>query len=162
MSVNPTLLASQIAAAVGHPGNVTQQVQGFATGILNELTQSGHAAVGSPSGNTISGMTGTSMASRVASAAGYSFVSTPLRNFCTGIVTHIQSAGSVTYTGPIPPAPVVYFLGGTIVGLSGPSMAALVQSTVGFPFTSSQLSAMCTAIATHIMTNAQVSSGTIS
>jgi hypothetical protein len=161
VSVNPSLLASEIATAVGHPGNVTVQIQGFATGILQELTQNGHATVGAPSGNAISGMTGYSMASKVATAAGYGFVSTPLLHFCNGVTTHILT-GTVNYTGPIPPAIPPWFLGGTIVGLSGPAMAALVQSNVGFPFTSSYLLAMCTAITSHIMTNAQVTSGTIS
>jgi hypothetical protein len=161
MSVSPSLLGTEIATALGQ-SSATSQVIGFATGILNELTQSGMAAFGSPSGNTISGMTGADMASKVAAAAGFGSVSGTLSGFCSGIVSHIQSAGMVSYTGPTPPATPVYFLGGTISGLSGSAMAAQVQASAGYPSVSSQLLGMCTVIANHIMTNAQVTSGIIS
>lgn len=161
MAVNPSLLATQIVAGIGQ-SSVTTQVTGFATGILDELTQNGIAVFGvSPTGNTITGLSGSSMASRVAAGAGYGSVSPELMNFCTGIVTHILTA-TVTYTGPTPPSEPAWFLGGTIVGLSGPAMAALVQASVGYPNVSSQLQGMCSAICDHITANAEVTSGVIS
>lgn len=162
MSVNYVTLASEIATAIGHPGNVTTRVTGFAHGILEELTQNGTATVGAPTGNTISGMTGSSMATKVANYAGYSYVSTQLNKFCKGIVDHIQGSGVVSYTGPTPPAVPIYFLGGTISGLNGTGMASNVVSEVGYPFTSTELLAMCGAIANHINNNAVVTSGVIS
>lgn len=161
MAVSPSVLAAAMSTGIGQ-STVTPQLLGLATGILNELTISGHAAVGHPSGNLISGMSGSSMASRVATDAGYGSVSTQLLHFCTGITTHILTSGTVSYTGPVPPAPIVYFLGGTIHGLSGSAMAALVAADVGYPFVSSQLLGLCDAVATHIMANATVTSGVIS
>jgi len=161
MAVNPTLLATEITTGLGQllP---TVQVTGFATGVLNELTQKGVASTGLPTGNTISGMSGSDMADKVATDAGYGSTSAVLVKFCTGIVNHIQEAGIVSYTGPVPPAAPIYYLGGTISGLSGPAMAALVQSNVGYPSVSVELLGMCNAICTHIVTNAQVTSGVIS
>lgn len=164
MATSFPLLATEIATAIGQ-SYVTTQVMGFAHGILEELTQNGTATFGfTPTGHTISGMTAASMAGKIATYAGYGYASPELVNFCMGIVTHIQGAAIVTYTGPIfpPPPPPGWFLGGTISGLSGPAMASLVQSYVGYPSVSPQLLAKCTAIANHIMTNASVVSGVIS
>lgn len=164
MAVSISSLASEIASALGHPGDVTQEVLGWATGVLNELTQSGIATFGggTPTGHTISGMTGASMASRVASAAGYPSISTELLNFCTAIASYVQGNTIVTYTGPPPPANPNYFQNGTISGLVGSGLANAVQASVGYPFVSSPLLAKCSAITSHIMTNAQVQLGVIS
>jgi len=161
MSVNPTLLATEITTGIGQV-SPTIQVQGFATGILGELTANGIAQVGLPTGNTISGLSASDMASKIANAAGYASVSSDLTKMCVGIVNHIQSVGVVSYVGPIPPAVPIYYLGGTISGLSGSGMASLVQSNVGYPSISTELLGMCNAICTHITTNAQVTSGVIS
>lgn len=157
MSVSPTALAAAMATGIGQSAP-TSQLSGFAKGILEELTQHGMASSGPPSGNTISGMSGSSMATKVAGYAGYPNVSAELMGFCSAIVSHIESAGLVSYTGPGP----VFFLGGTISGLSGSAMASGVMSSVGYPSVTSQLSGMCGAIASHIMSNAEVNSGTIS
>jgi hypothetical protein len=162
MATSPTLLASEVATALNHPGDVTAEVLGWATGLLEELTQNGVATFGGiPGPHSISGMTGLSMASKIAGYAGYPGTTPTLIGYCTGIVAHIQGSGIVTYTGPTPPGPS-YFLGGTISGLSGPAMATLVASSAGYPGTTPVLIAKCTAIANHIMTNAQVVSGVIS
>lgn len=164
MATSAPLLASEIAAGLGHPGDVTVQVQGFATGILEELTQNGVAGFngGVPSPYSISGMSGSSLATKVASYAGYPFVSPELLSFCTGIVTHIQGSGIVTYVGPPPPANPNYFLGGTISGLVGATMASIIQGAVPYPFVSAELLGMSNAICNHIVANAQVVSGVIS
>lgn len=163
MATNDTLLASEIAAALGHPGDVTLPVQGFAEGILDELTSNGIAGFGGiPGPHPISGMTGASMASKVAAAAGYPGVSPELMSYCSGIVLHIQTAGQVFYTGPIPPPPPGFELDGTITGLNGAAMAALIVGMVPYPGATSELIDKCTAIADHIMTNAEVVSGAIS
>lgn len=164
MATNAALLASQIAAGLGHPGDVTVQVQGFATGILEELTQNGTAGFngGIPSPYSITGMSGGSLATKVAGYAGYPGVSPQLLSFCTAIVSHIQGAGIVTYVGPPPPANPNYFLGGTISGLVGATMASLIQAAVPYPFVSTELLGMSDAICNHIVANAQVVSGVIS
>lgn len=161
MATNYTQLAGEIATALGHPGNVTPQVLGFARGILEELTLNGSASFGgTPGPHPISGLSGTSMASRVRSYAGYSTVTSQLQGFCTGIATHIMT-GVVTYTGPTSPTPPNWFLGGTISGMTGSGMANLVKSSVPFPNVTSQLLAMCQAVVNHIQSNAQVASGVI-
>jgi hypothetical protein len=162
MATNYTQLAGEIATALGHPGNVTTQVLGFARGILEELTQSGSATFGNiPGPHSISGLTGSSMANRVKTYAGYPTVSSQLLGFCTGISTHVMT-GVVTYTGPSSPTPPNWFLGGTISGMTGSGMANQVKINVPFPYVTSELLAMCQAIVSHIQTNAQVTSGVIS
>ena len=107
-------------------------------------------------------MTGASMASKVQGYAGYPTVSTELLDFCSAIVDHIQGDGIVTYTGPPMPPGNDWFLGGTISGLSGATLAALIQSYVGYPLVSTELLGMSTAITDHIEANAEVVSGVIS
>lgn len=165
MAVNPTQLADEIRSAMLFPAPVTLQLTGWATGVLQELTQSGIATSRViPGPHPISGMSGASMAALVAAAAGYPFVSIPLLNYCNAIVQHIQTAGQVFYTAPVgSPNPADnFFLNGTITGLDGSTLAALVAAQVGYPFVSTRLLAKCTAIVNHIQTNAIVTDGVIS
>lgn len=160
MALNPTALSSAIATGLGQSGP-TSQTTAFANGIITAL-KAGIAVFGaSASGNAISGVSASTMASLIQSAAPYPGSSSQLTGFCGAIATHIMT-GTVTYTGPPPPATPPWILGGTIVGLSGSSLASLAQSMAGFPSVSSQLTGMCTAITTHIMANATVVSGVIS
>lgn len=162
MATSPALLADEVATALGNPGNITSQVLGWATGLLEELTQNGSATFGGFAGpHPISGMSGSSMATKIANYAGYPGANSTLIAYCNGIVSHIQGSGTVTYTSPtgLPPN---WFLGGTISGLSGSAMAAEVASSVGYPGVSPELLAKCTAIADHITGNAEVVSGVIS
>lgn len=169
MAVNPTQLADEIRSALSFPTPVSDQLIGWATGVLDELTQSGTATSRNfPGPHPISGMTGASMAARIVAASNgkYGFVSTSLLNYCNAVVTHIQSQGQVFYTSPIPSNPPPpsdsWFLGGTITGLDGNALAVLVAAQVGYPFVSTQLIAKCTAMVNHIMSNAEVTDGTIS
>lgn len=159
MSLSSSTLASDIATALGHSGNVTLQVLGFAQGIIDELTQNGVASTGPITGNTISGVTGSSMASKISVAAGFGSVSAKLLNFCNGISSHITSAANITYTGPGTSPP--YSTGGTISGLSGSAMASLISSNVGYGSVTSILLAMATAVTNHITINAQANAGVI-
>ncbi len=164
MAVNAPQLADEVAAALGYDTTSTQLI-GWATGILEELTQNGIATFGfTPSGHTISGMTPASMASKIANYAGYGSVSTELLNYCTGIVNHIHGTAIVTYIGPPfpPPPPPGWYLGGTISAINGAGMASMVAAAVGYPGVSAQLLAKCTAICDHIIANALVVSGVIS
>jgi hypothetical protein len=163
MATSAAGLAADVATALGHPGDVSAPVLGWATGVLGELTQNGIATFGLiPGPHPISGMTGASMASKIALAAGYPGPTPILIAYAGAICTHIQSSGFVTYTSPTSPIPPNWFLGGTISGLNGPAMATLVAAACGFPGTTPILIAKCTAIASHIMSNAQVVSGVIS
>jgi hypothetical protein len=153
--------------AMGFPAPNSAQIIGWAQGILEELTQNGTATSRNfPGPHPISGMSGASMASKIASYAGYPGVSSTLNNYCNAIVQHIQSNGQVFYTAPVaaPPAippPAAWFLNGTISGLSGSTMASLIVSQVGYPGVSSQLLAKCNAIVAHIQSNALVTDGVI-
>ena len=166
MATNAPQLANEIRAAMGFPLPVSQQLIGFAQGILEELTMNGIATFdsGIPGPHSISGMVGVSMATKVHNYAGWAEAGpTPqLINYCTGIVQHIHGMGIVTYVGPPPPAIPDYFLGGTISGLDGTIMANTIAGLVPYPGTSPELIAKCTAIVTHIMVNAEVVSGIIS
>lgn len=163
MATNATQLADEIRSAMGFPLPVSPQLIGWATGVLDELTSNGSATFGGMAGgHPISGMTGSSMASKVAAAAGYPSVTSELENFCTAIVDHIESDGIVTYIGPVPPTMPDWFLGGTISGLDGSALAVLVKDAVGYPSVTSELETFCTAFTDHIMNNAEVESGVIS
>lgn len=169
MAVNPAGLSEEIRVAMGFPLPTSQQLIGWSTGVLDELTQSGTATSRNVAGpHTISGMTGPSMAARIvaASSGTYPFISPELTNYCNAIVQHIQTSGQVFYTGPVPgnppPPSASWFEGGTISGLSGPVLASLVVAQVGYPFVSTRLLAKCTAIVDHIQNNAEVLDGVIS
>lgn len=168
MATSIPQLAVEIRDAMGFPAPTSKQLIGFAHGILEELTQNGQATKHfMASGHKISGMTAPSLAGKIAQYAGYGYVSPQLLAFSNGVVTHIQTAGIVTYSAPPTAPPAIppgadWFLDGKISGLSGPAMAALIVVNVGFPFTSSQLIKMCTAICSHIVDNAEVVSGVIS
>jgi hypothetical protein len=147
-------LADAITLGLGQSLPHSAETLGFATGILNELRAATAGFGGmSPGPYSISGMSGSSMATRVKNAAGYPSVSAELTSFCQAISDAV-ALGIVVYTGPGP----VFFLGGTISGISGSSMA----SAAGFPSVTSQVSGMCGAIATYINSNASVTSGVIS
>lgn len=147
-------LADAITLGLGKSLPSPPEVLGFAKGILDEL-RAATAGFGGPSPGpySISGMSGSSMATRVKNAAGFPSVSSELSNFCQAISDAV-ALGLVIYTGPGP----VFFLGGTISGISGSSMA----SAAGFPSVTSEVSGMCGAIATYINGNASVTSGVIS
>lgn len=159
MAVNAPQLAIEMTNAMGYPLPASTELEAFATGLLNGLT-GGVATTGPASGNTISGIVGPSIAAEIASLIPtYSGVSTELNNFCTAYATYVMASAIVTYTGPGTPS---YFTGGTISGLIGAALAATIQSTVGYPFISTKLLAMSTAIVDHIIANAEVESGVIS
>jgi hypothetical protein len=167
MAVNPSQLAIQLANGIGQTFT-TAQVEAFASGILDELTQNGSATFGDIAGpHPISGLSGASMANQIAPAAGYPGISDTLQNFCQAIADHITDNGVVTYTGPAPNPPAIppseaWFLGGTISGLNGPGLALEVAAAVGYPGTSAELIGFCSAITDHIEANAEVTSGVIS
>lgn len=167
MAVNSSQLATQLAAGINQ-GFTTAQVEAFAAGVLDELTQNGSATFGDIAGpHPISGLSGPSMASKIAPPAGYPGISATLQNFCQAIADHINNNGTVTYTGPPPappalPASEAWFLGGTISGLNGPGLASEVAAAVGYPGVSSQLIGFCSAITDHLEANAEVTSGVIS
>lgn len=168
MALSGSGLAEEIRSAMNFPSPTSTQLIGWATGIVEEITTNGMATFGTIAGpHPISGLTGSSMAGKVANYAGYPGVSAQLLNFCTAIANHIMTNGVVTYAGPPPAPPAIppsaaWYTGGTISGLSGSLMASDVASAVGFPGVSAPLLNKCTAIANHIMTNAQVESGVIS
>ena len=156
MSVNAPGMADEIRSAMGFPTPVTAQLVGWSQGVLDELTISGSAATGSPSGNAISGLTGASMAARIQSGAGYPSVSTELLAYATALSNYINGNAVVAYTNP-----PTNDSGGTISGMTGAAMAVAVAAGVGFPSVSSELLAKCTAIVDHIQSNALVNGGII-
>ena len=160
-------LADELRSALNFPAPTSDQLVGWAGGIVDEITQSGSATSRNiPGPHPISGLSGSSMANRVASAAGYDSVSPELLDFCNAISTHIQSFGQVFYTLPVPAPPgiqppMAFFLNGTITGLNGPLLASAVAAQVGYPSVTPQLLAKCTALTNHIMLNALVTDGVI-
>ena len=180
-------MADAIRSAMGFPTPVSAQLQGWAQGVIEEITTSalvnnatgtvsgtaapvpGPLSAGSASGGLISGMSGSSMASKVANYAGYPSASAELIAFCTEIVSHITSMGTVDFasgniTGictntPITPGTLTGAgSGGTISGLSGSTLASAVHGSAGFPgSTSAKLTQFCTALVNYLIANAEVS-----
>ena len=74
--------------------------------------------------------------------------SVPIIGWATGFVLHMQTSGLATKGGI--PGPHI------ISGINGPGMAALITATALYPFPSPELISFCQAVATYIMTNAQV------
>jgi len=166
MALNYTQLAQDIVTGINQSGT-TQEVEGFAQGIVEEV-QNGSATYGTiPGPHPISGLSGSSMAALVANYSGFPSETPELINFCTAIADNIMATGIVTYTSPIPNPPTIppelaWNTGGTISGLIGSVMAAAVKAAVGYPNVSTELLGMCTAICDHINDNAEVISGVIS
>lgn len=165
MALDPTALASDIASAMGYP-TVSPQLIGWASGVLEEVKNGMATSRNTPSGHTISGISGSAMATLIADYGGYGSVSTQLTNYCGAIASNIMSNAIVTYTAPVlnPPAiqpPDAWYLNGTLSGLDGSSLASDVAAAVGYPSVSAKLLAKCTAITTHIMGNAEITDGVI-
>ena len=164
MAMDKDALASEIAQAMGH-SHVTQQLKGFAQGIIEEVRNGTATFNLVPTPHPISAIVGPNMAQLVATYAGYGYASPELTQYCTGVATYIMASGIVTYASPeSPPTPPdkAWFLEGTISGLVGSAMASTVASFVPFPYVSKELLAKCTAICNHIVNNAEVESGVIS
>ena len=191
MAMTGAGLADKIRSDMGFPTPVSAQLTGWGNGVVNHIQAAalvnhalitGTTAPGAPLANgagvggIISGMSGATMASLVESGAGYPFTSSQLTTFCTEIVNHIQTLGTVTFasgqiTGqctstPVSPGPLANGAGtlGTIVGLNGSTLANAIHSAVGYPGgTSTPLIQFCTAVTDYIMNNADVSyaSGTV-
>ena len=158
MALNATQLADEVRSAMGFPLPTSPKLIGWAQGIVEEIQQNGIATSGGFAGpHSISGITGASMASKVASYAGYPSISPELLGFCNGVVLHIMAMSKVFYIDP-----PTFIAGGTIVGTNGPAMATQVQALVPYPLITTQLLAECTAISNHINANATVNAGIIS
>jgi hypothetical protein len=111
----------------------------------------------------------------VCSSSGGTYPSptTELSAFCAQIALHVMTSGLVSFasgdiTGtctntPLSPGPLAGGAGanGKISGLSGSTLATLVQAAVGYPNVSAPLTAFCTAICNYIMANAVVSYTTV-
>lgn len=147
---------------------LTSNIPGTVLGIAPPSP--GPLTLGTAIDGTISGLIGNTMASLIVSedTLDYPFATPELNNMCSGICQHIIAQGIVSFAigtinGACTNTPITpgVFLGvgidGTISGLSGPTMATLVASLVGYPFVSMPLIKMCTAIANYIMANATVS-----
>lgn len=163
MATNASQLADEIRVAMAFPAPTSTQLIGWATGVLDELTSNGMATSRFFAGpHPISGMSASSMATKVADEAGYPGVSDELLDYCEAIVEHIEGDGEVFYTAPLPPPDAdAWFLNGTISGLDGSTLASLIASKVGYPGVSTKLLAKATAIVDHIQDNAEVTDGVI-
>lgn len=154
MAMNVSNLSSEIASGLGQ-GSTTSETDGFAQGIIDELTTNGVASTGSPSG-TISGLTVSSMANLIKTVVGYPSVSSELTGFCQGIIDNLQNDGSVSY----PSSP--HTNGGTIINIDGTTTAGYIKDEAGYPSVSSELQGFADAVADHIKDNASCDGGSIS
>lgn len=161
MAMSGPLLAQDIADAMGV--SVTPQLICFGNGIVNEI-KLGVPGVGLPTGNLISGLDYSRAANEIGNCIAGS-VTPEIEDYCMALFLYIMAKAIITYTGPPPPAPNMWSIGGKIFSLVGDDMAQdihdLVYDPKGFPGPSDKLKAKCGAIAQHIMLNAEVESGVI-
>lgn len=178
-------LATAIRTGMGFPTPNSAQLVGWSSGVISHLISAGivnfapgtitgstspggSLSSGAGSGGIVSGLSGSAMAPLVASGAGYPGVSSILQIYCNQIAIHIMTGlvtfdpgnvtGSCTST-PLSPGPLVSgaATNGKLNGLSGPTLANLIHSAVGYPgSTSSKLIQFCTAICNYLMANASV------
>lgn len=176
----PTL-ANATRSDMGFPLPVSTQLTGWASAVVTEIQTNakvnhsvvtgtcpdgGPLANGAASNGLISGLQGPRLATAVAAAAGYPGVSSELTKFSAQIVSHIHILGRVTFasgtiTGSCPggggPLSSGAGTNGTVVSLSGSTLASAIHSAVGYPGgVSTRLTQFCTALVNHIMTNARV------
>lgn len=185
MAMMGSAMADSIRSSMGFPNPTSTQLLGWGNGIVQHIQAAAQVSNapgtitgtcvpgsslsgGSGSGGTIAGMSGSTLASLVASLAGYPFVSSKLMAFCNEIVSHIQSFGVVAFasgniTGTCTntndtPGTLVSGAGtgGTISGLSGSTLANAIHAAAGYPgSTSTKLMQFCTAIVNYIMANGE-------
>jgi hypothetical protein len=177
------LLAEEINKAIGQPPPASSQTKGLAKSIINELKTAGLVNLlpgtvmgvapssggplknGSASNGVILGATPPTLVAQMIANMGLAGPTPQMLAMANAIVTHILT-GKVTFkpntiTGvcsnsPTSPGALAGAgMGGTIVGLDGGKMAALMGAAFGG--VSPQLKAKCQAICDHIMKNAQVS-----
>lgn len=84
----------------------------------------------------------TDLADELATAIGQVTTTPHMIGWAQAVVTEITTNGSATSRNIPGPHP--------ISGVTGPSLATLIQINVGYPFVSTVLTAYATAIATHI------------
>ena len=184
-------LATQLKAGLGFSGNpMTGQVSGMATAIIAEFAAAsvanasgtvlgtapptgGPLTAGSAAGGTISGMSGSDLASKMKSDSGFPSVSPQLLNFCTAMVTHFLTGvvsfasgninGTCTNTAGPPPIPGILSAGvgtgGLISGYSGSTLASQLATALGQSDPTPLLN-FSTNLVTYVMANAIVSYAT--
>jgi len=116
-NLNGSRLASTVASDAGYPfvsGNLSAMCGAIVTHIesvglvsfssgnitgtcTNDATHPGTLSGGAGTGGTVSGLNGSTLASAIASAVGYPFVSSQLINFSTAIVNYIMTNAQVSY-----------------------------------------------------------------
>ena len=183
-------LATSIRVAMAFPEPNSEQMLGWGNAIVQHVqTGSVDNASGTVTGTVppnggplqdgaatngiISGLSGSTLASLVASEAGYPSVSAELSTICEEIVFHIQgfalvefAAGSITGTCTNTTTTAGTFTGtgsgGTLSGMNGGGLANAIHTAVGYPGSvSAKLTQFCSAIVNYIEANAEVSYSTV-
>lgn len=162
MAMDVSALADAITLGMGFSLPASTEITGFAQGVVDGVSAGTASFGGIPSPHVISGMDGSAISAAIASNAGYPGVSSELAGFGDSLATYIQSNAIVTYTGPVPPPPPGFNLGGTISGLVGAALGDALAAGMGLGAASAEVTAMGTAIADHIVANATVVNGVIS
>jgi len=179
-------LANALKNGLGFAAQPTSsETTGLATSIISHLSSGtvSHASVtgtappsggpltlGAAAGGTISGLSGSSLATLMKNNMGKPSVTPELQGMANGIANHL-STGLVTFlvgsiigtcaNTPVNPGPLAGSgLGGTISGLSGSTMATAMASAMGKPGTTPELIDFCTAIVNYVQTNASVTYAT--
>jgi hypothetical protein len=183
MAMNAAALADEIKEAAGQSKETSKENKAEAEAIVEELQQMGLVTLATPfitgtcpSGGPLSGgqakmgvilgISGPTLAARMAQKMGFGAPSPQLLGKATGIATHIMTgkvsfaSGKVAGTcgnSPTSPGPFAGAAsGGKIEGLDGSGMAALVSKGIGQASASPELTKVCKAICDHVQKNAEV------
>jgi len=180
-------LADALKVGLGFGAEPTSsETIGMATAIINELgvgivahligeitgtapSPSGPTlSDGAATGGLITGMTGASLADKMKTEMGKSSVSSELLDMATEIADHLSTAtiefaaGDITgicaHTPTVPGPLVGEGTGGTLQGLSGPTLASALAGVFGS--LSPELSDLCNALIDYISNNAEVTYST--
>lgn len=182
-----TDLGEAIRSAMGLPLPLSSQLIGWGNAVVSHIDTSaivtndpgtvtgiappngGDLIDGAADDGRISGLSGSVLASLVATDAGYGFVSGRLLIFCTEIVNHIQNLGRVQFaigniigncSNTVASPGVLTGSGhdGFVKLLDGTVLANAIHAAEGYPgSTSTRLIEFCTGLVNYIMSHAVAS-----
>jgi hypothetical protein len=186
--MNGNNLADEFRTAEGYPPPTTAQSKVWGNAIISEIQNGqisnapgtitgiappapGPLLDGAGSNGMIGGLSGGNIASAVQAGFPFSSSSSKFTAFCNTLVSYIMSGGQVSFasgniTGvctntPLTPGVLTAGAGsgGTVGGMSASALASMIQSSIGAPSSTPQMTGFAQALIDHVQNNAVVTYG---